>query len=427
MSISSSLAAGVSGLNANAERLSAISDNIANSSTYGYKRSVTDFHSMVVGNGGLKFTAGGVTTSTQRMIDERGQLQTSNNSTDIAINGRGFLPVTDVASMYEPGGTQLKLMTTGSFRPNAEGVLVTQTDKVLLGWPASIDGSFPSFPRDSVDGLEPINVYHNQFAANPTTEINLALNLPSDESNPATLGPGNDITIEYFGNLGQTNLLNFNFSPTGTQNEWSMVITDDATNTVVGEYSMSFLDASVGGGTLDTVTTVTGGAYDPVAGVISLPIGGGNMDIFIGRPNESGGITQLDSTFAPSNISKNGSAIGNFAGVEIAPDGIVHAIYDSGFTRAIYQVPVIDVPNQHGLKSSDSQTYEVSLQSGSIFLWDAGSGPVGETVGFTREASTTDVAHELTQLIQTQRAYTSNAKVIQTVDEMLQETTNLKR
>ena len=51
----------------------------------------------------------------------------------------------------------------------------------------------------------------------------------------------------------------------------------------------------------------------------------------------------------------------------------------------------------------------------------------GAVVGFAREGSTTDVAAELTNLIQTQRAYSSNAKVIQTVDEMLQETTNIKR
>ena len=47
--------------------------------------------------------------------------------------------------------------------------------------------------------------------------------------------------------------------------------------------------------------------------------------------------------------------------------------------------------------------------------------------GYAREASTTDVAEELTYLISTQRAYSSNAKIIQTVDEMLQETTNIKR
>ena len=57
----------------------------------------------------------------------------------------------------------------------------------------------------------------------------------------------------------------------------------------------------------------------------------------------------------------------------------------------------------------------------------AGDGPTGDIVAFAREESATDVAGELTDMIQTQRAYSSNAKVIQTVDEMLQETTNIKR
>jgi flagellar hook protein FlgE len=73
------------------------------------------------------------------------------------------------------------------------------------------------------------------------------------------------------------------------------------------------------------------------------------------------------------------------------------------------------------------QTFSVSLDSGPFFLWDAGDGPAGQIKGYAREGSTVDIAAELTQLIQTQRAYSSNAKVIQTVDEMLQETTNLKR
>ncbi|MDP0995389.1 flagellar basal body rod C-terminal domain-containing protein, partial [Klebsiella pneumoniae] len=64
---------------------------------------------------------------------------------------------------------------------------------------------------------------------------------------------------------------------------------------------------------------------------------------------------------------------------------------------------------------------------GPMFLWDAGDGPTGDLMGFTREESATDIANELTNMIQTQRAYSSNAKVIQTVDEMLQETTNIKR
>ena len=85
------------------------------------------------------------------------------------------------------------------------------------------------------------------------------------------------------------------------------------------------------------------------------------------------------------------------------------------------------MPSVNGLIAMDNQTYKVSPDSGPFYLWDAGDGPTGQVVGYAREASNTDVAAELTDLIQTQRAYSSNAKVIQTVDEMLQETTNIKR
>ena len=102
-------------------------------------------------------------------------------------------------------------------------------------------------------------------------------------------------------------------------------------------------------------------------------------------------------------------------------------MFDTGASRVIYQVPLVDVPNPNGLISMDKQIYMPSPESGSFFLWDAGDGPVGDVVPFAREESSTDVANELTAMIQTQRAYSSNAKVIQTVDEMLQETTNIKR
>jgi len=81
----------------------------------------------------------------------------------------------------------------------------------------------------------------------------------------------------------------------------------------------------------------------------------------------------------------------------------------------------------NGLEAANNQAFRVSSESGSLYFWDAGSGPAGEYAGYALMESNTDIAQELTQLIETQRAYSSNAKIIQTVDEMLQETTNLKR
>jgi flagellar hook protein FlgE len=151
------------------------------------------------------------------------------------------------------------------------------------------------------------------------------------------------------------------------------------------------------------------------------------MTVGIGRLGDPNGLTQLSDSFAPVSISKNGSPVGNLTTIEVDENGFVNATYDTGFTRRLFQVPIVDVPNPNGLDSMSNQSYQVSLDSGSFYLWDAGSGATGSIQGYSREGSKTDVAAELTNLIQTQRAYSSNAKVIQTVDEMLQETTNIKR
>ncbi|EKE44705.1 flagellar hook protein FlgE [Oceaniovalibus guishaninsula JLT2003] len=435
MTISSSLAAGVAGLNANAQRLASISDNIANSATSGYKRSVTDFHAMVAaGRGTQAYTAGGVRTSTLQLIDQRGQLENSTNATDISINGRGFLPVTDFRALDQAGTPPLSLMTTGSFRPDDNGVLTNANGMVLMGWPAAPDGTFPPVSRDSGANLRPINILHNQYSANPTTRASIGVNLPAASAVPGAPGAPESLTMEYFGNLGQPESLRFEFTPAaatgGAANTWRMKIIDLAggTPTDIGEYDLTFRDAATGGGLLDSVVPVGGAPAYNADGSVELTLAGGNkMELNVGKLGEVGGLTQLSSSFAPVNLAKNGSAVGTLTGVEIDPSGVMSAIYDSGFTRPIYRVPVIDVPNPNGLQAQDGQTYKLTLDSGPMFLWDAGDGPVGGTVGYSREASTTDVANELTQLIQTQRAYSSNAKIIQTVDEMLQETTNLKR
>ncbi|HHS89359.1 MAG TPA: flagellar hook-basal body complex protein [Rhodobacteraceae bacterium] len=433
MTISSSLNAGVAGLNANATRLATIADNIANSATFGYKRAQADFHSQVINGGAGTYSAGGVRTTTQRLIDERGPLISTSNSTDVAVNGRGMLPVTTAVSLASTTSNYpMMLMTTGSFRPDSDGVLMTETGMVLMGWPANVDGTMPNYPRDTVAGLEPVKVNVNQFAGDPTTRMALSVNLPATQTQAGASGTQQDLSIEYFGNLGTSETLSVNFTPTvpatGASNTWTMTITDGASGgATVGQYSLVFDSTQANGGTLASVTTISGGAYNPATGSLTLALFGGPLELEIGTIGDPSGMTQLSDSFAPVAIEKNGSPVGNLTSVEIDPNGFVNAIYDIGFTRTIYQIPLVDVPNPNGLISLNNQAYQVSPESGSFFLWDAGDGPTGEVLGFSREESATDVAAELTQLIQTQRAYSSNAKVIQTVDEMLQETTNIKR
>ncbi|MEO1556025.1 MAG: flagellar hook-basal body complex protein [Pseudomonadota bacterium] len=433
MTISSSLNAGVAGLQSNATRLASISDNIANSSTYGYKRVQTDFSSLVISSSGGTYSAGGVRATTQRLIDESGSLVSTSNATDLAVRGRGMLPVAQASEIEVSNGMPtMNLTTTGSFRTDADGYLVSDSGLVLLGWPALPDGTVPTFPRDTSDGLEPVQINVNQFSGEPTTQLSLGVNLPATDTDAGSLGEIQYLSVEYFDNLGTSENIDISFTPTvpatGSSNEWTMQMTDSALNdAVVGEYVLTFDNSRTSGGTLASVTTVSGGTYDATTGSLIVAAEGGPLEINIGTLGDNDGITQLSDSFAPVSISKDGSPVGNMTNVEVDANGFVTAFFDTGINRTIYQIPLVDLPNPNGMVALDQQTYLPSPESGSFFLWDAGDGPTGDIVSFAREESAVDVASELTAMIQTQRAYSSNAKVIQTVDEMLQETTNIKR
>ena len=435
MSISSSLNAGVAGLSANATRLATISDNIANSGTYGYKRASAEFESFVINNArnaGV-YSSGGVRAITSRLIEEHGALVSTSNPLDLAITGRGMLPVTPSVSLDATTGTRpLMMTTTGAFRADANGVLRTDSGLVLLGWAANANGTIPVLPRDTTSGLVPVVINSNQTAGDPTTVMKLGVNLPATETAAGAAGDSLPLSVEYFGNLGTSESLDITFTPavpaTGSSNTWDMVIRDSAQGgAIIGEYTLVFDDTRGNGGSLASVTAVSGGAYDSAAGTLALTVSGGPLTVTIGKLGDPNGLTQLSDSFAPTAITKDGSPVGNLTAVEVDENGYVNATYDTGFTRRLYQIPLVDVPNPNGLTALNNQTYQVSPESGSFFKWNAGDGPTGALVGFGREGSTTDVAAELTALIQTQRAYSSNAKVIQTVDEMLQETTNIKR
>lgn len=435
MTISSSLNAGVAGLAANATRLATISDNIANSGTFGYKRAQANFESLVINNisGAGSYSAGGVRATTVRLIEERGGLVSSNHAMDIAVGDRGMLPVTKAVGLGGISGDQPLMMTrTGAFRADANGVLKTESGLVLLGWPAESDGTIATYPRDTMSGLQPVVINANQSAGDPTTKMNLGVNLPATETGVGSTGDALPLSVEYFGNLGTSETLDITFTPTipasGVSNTWTMQIRDSAqSGALIGEYTLVFDNTRANGGTLASVTTVSGGVYNATDGSLALTVDGGPINMTIGKVGDPNGLTQLSDNFAPTAIIKDGSPVGNLTSVEIDDNGYISATYDTGFIRRLYQVPLVDVPNTNGLISLSNQSYQVSPSSGSFFLWNAGDGPTGSIEGFARESSTTDVAGELTALIQTQRAYSSNAKVIQTVDEMLQETTNIKR
>lgn len=435
MGLSSSMNAGVMGLAANSTKLNTISDNIANSETFGYKRAKSEFSSMVLEQSTGDYTAGGVRTATFKDISAQGALIATDNSTDLSVAGDGLLPVTTIQGVNSTSDRPLLLTSTGSFAPDKDGLLRTLSGLYLMGWPAEPDGTIPAQSRDSAEGLEPIDVTRNQFAAAPTENIDLGVNLPASETEAGASGDSFELPIEYFDNLGSSQTLNVVFTPvvpaTGSSNQWNVQVFDQASATPaasIGDFQVTFNDNNVNGGTIDMVDNLANGAaWDAVTGQLTVTASAGPININLGPEDTGGPLSQLAAVYSPVGIEKDGAPIGSFSRVEIDENGYLAALFDNGFRRVIYQVPLADVPNINGLDALDNQAFAVSQRSGGVFFWDAGTGPVGTTVGFSLTESTTDIAEELTDLIQTQRAYSSNAQIIRTVDEMLQETTNLKR
>ncbi len=438
MGISSSLNASVAGLSVNSSRLSAIADNIANSGTDGYKRAVVDFASVVTGQLAGRYDAGGVRSTAYRQVDQRGSLVTSNNPTDIAITGRGLLPVTPVTSRGMAADVRpLLLVSTGSFSADDEGYLRTPSGLQLLGWGTDSTGDPGAVIRASGASLEPVRISGFDFASNPTTNIELGANLPSDDT--GTAGTVHSTQVEYYDDLGNAETLTLNFTSTANSDEWVLTFGASADATITAATDSWTIDfnavaaAGVDAGSIDAVvattpgTTDTNTSWNATTGELTITLPHGDVTIDLGVPDSLGNLTQFSSPFAPVGVTKDGTPVGGLNRVEVTEFGFLEAVYDTGFRQTIYQIPVADVPYMNGLTSLDNQAFAISNESGNVYLWDAGQGPVGEMTGYSLEQSAVDIADELTQLIETQRAYSSNAKIVQTVDEMLQETTNLKR
>jgi flagellar hook protein FlgE len=430
MSVFSAIDTAVSGLDAQAAALSNISNNISNSSTVGYKQANTDFESLVLaGSASSSPALAGATTSTSMDISTAGQTQTTNVNTDIAVSGNGFMVVNDQAASAT--GTYL-VTRAGSFRPDSNGNLVNAGGYYLQGQPLDANGVPIGTPADTLSGLSTVNVSNLAVTASPTTAITFNANLPSSETQYAATPPAPSSTsVQYNTPLGATQTLTFQFVPTlpatataPATNTWTMNVFDSASatpTTPISTASLVFNGTGANAGTLASVTPAAGGTYNATTGAYSVTAAGGQvLPITIGALGSTSGMSQLNGPYTTTNMKQNGGAFGQLQGVSVGKDGVVTASFSNGTTRPIYQVDLAVVPSPDSLTPVAGDAYALSPAAGLPQLFKPGQGPAGATDGGTLEGSNVDLTTQLTNLIETQRAYSSNATVIQTADQMLE-------
>ncbi len=431
MGISNAMTTGVSGLMANADKTTRISENIANANTVGYKRAFSD---MVTTRAGGGASVAGVEAVTRNEISRAGTPIATNSPTDLAVSGEGFFIVSKTPN--DPVEANYMLTRAGSFKPDADGNLRNAAGYYLAGLPYGADGAVGAVDRNGFAGLQTVSVADDGLRAQPTTEMSVSGNLPA-QATGAGAGAPFVSSKSVFDALGGSQRVQFAWQPGMTENDWTLTISDGAGGNY-GSVDIAFSDgATTPAGTPSVYSNVSSSAtapatfaFDTATGVATVtPAGGASppIDITLGAPGNFDGITQFDGDFTPQTFNIDGSGVAALSRTEITEAGDVMGVYDNGQRRALFQIPLGTVTNPDGLARRDGNAFALATDAGIFTLSGAGESGAGDIAAQSLEGSNVDIATELTDLIQTQRAYSSNAKVVQTADEMLAETTQLKR
>ena len=434
MSISNAMQTGVSGLLANSTAISSVSDNIANANTVGYRRS---FAQMVTSTSGSPSGSSSNSVRAVSILDmsEGSNLNNTGSATDLAISGQGFFVVS--RNPNDPNVSNYVLTRAGSFLPDSNGDLVNTAGYYLAGYAYDDNGTMGSIDPNSFAGLSTVNVNTGLSTGTASSQMSITGNLPSQETGAVTPGDPFTSSADFFSPLGQADRLQFSWQPTSTPNQWNLTFSDSSGNTY-GNVTADFNDSgpnagspSLYSGVTNTATAPAAFAFDISTGIVTLTIDNGTtpqvVNVNIGAPNTFGGMTQFSGDYTSLDVVSDGSASGNLLRTEFDESGNIFGIYDNNNREPLFNVPLASVANPVGLVAGDGNIFKIGRASGAAQLGAAGTGAVGNISAGVLENSNVEIAQELTDLIRIQRAYSSNAKIITTVDEMLDETTRLKR
>lgn len=407
----------LSGLNASSSALQAISNNLANMNTDGYKAQTAVFSDVFYQNFG---TSGnndpiqtGYGTKVQGMSTDltNGPVTGTGINSNLALDGGGYFVTSDAAGA-------LSYTRAGDFTTNTSGQLTSPNGALVMGYPAV--GGVVSTNAS----LQPINVGKGTtVSATPTTTFSMTTNLDASAAVGTTYTPA---PVSVYDSLGGTHLLTLSFTKTDT-NTWNYTATVPSADVQGGTGTTT----SLGSGTL---TFDSSGALASPSGNVQLQSSGAftdgaaalNPTWQILDSNNNPVLTQAASNSTTNAQSQNGFPAGSLSDFSVLADGTVQATFNNGQNRAIGQVAIANFANPEGLQLAGNNQYQVTASSGQAVIGIAGAGGRGKIVGASVEQSNVDVATELSDLIVAQRSYEANAKAITAFDQIEQDTISMK-
>jgi flagellar hook protein FlgE len=425
-----SMYSAISGLKDFQTKLDVIGNNIANVSTYGFKKGRATFQDLmsqqVAGASAPTFNRGGVNPKQVGLgakvasidtISEQGSLQTTGRSLDLAISGDGYFVVKDGFNQF--------YTRAGNFYLDSDGNLVNSDGLKLMGYGVDANGAI-----DSTQKIGPLTINDKSVKQPPTQSITLTGNI--DQSNfidntgaaispPNYPGPINFSAFDtngnkYAGNITMSNVATATDSDTGK----TYVSSLDGTLTI-GTTSQTVQISFNPDGTVSGVTP-TAGTPDPLTFSVTDPQG---KSVNITIPKNNLDFSTLTLLKAPQTADVIGDVV-TMDSYSIGPSGEISGVLSDGSLQILGQIVLSQFNNPDGLAKAGSNLFKASSNSGTPTIGTAADGGATIQPG-ALEMSNVDLSEEFTGMIEAQRGYQANARVITTADQILQELVNLKR
>ena len=440
---------GLSGLNAMSTALNAVSNNVANASTVGYKSSNANFANLYAASlsGGGSVNAGiGVTVSTIAQAFTQGNITSTSNSLDLAINGNGFykMQASDGSTVYT---------RNGQFSTDNQGYVINDAGNYLMGYAATADGTIvasdPVKLQLDTSNMAP-QATGEALGGNATMELQLdseedvidTATFPFVATDTDTYTYSTAMTI--YDTLGVDHTLTTYYVKSSSSSTdgstWEVWATLDGDADSAAMMGTLLFDTS---GKLTGTLAADGTDQSPVT-VLELPTASADGDAWTvdtgaadmgydatgaALPNWKMDFDESTAYGGDSTVnakSQGGYAQGNLSSYSVGSDGIIQGNYSNGESKILGQVVLTVFPNNNGLQNVGNNLWVATAASGEGLDGTPGAGARGVLQSSAVEDSNVDLTTELVNMITLQRNYQANSQSIKTQDEMMQVIVNLK-
>jgi flagellar hook protein FlgE len=399
----------LSGISAAQADLNVTANNIANSSTTGFKQSRSEFSELfaVSAQGVSKAQAGaGVKVADVARQFTQGNIEATNNSLDLALSGQGFFILSDAgASAYT---------RSGAFQTDNTGYVVNSAGQRLQVYSPTTTGTF------NTTSLSDLRLVSGDSAPQATTSANVNFNLPSNATVPtvATFDPANNnsynnsTSLTVYDSLGAAHTASLYFVKTAVANTWD---------------THTYIDGTAVGPAATLQYTNTGALAVPANGKITLPTytpatGAAGMDLTV----DYGSSTQYGDTFGVTAVSQDGFTTGRLIGINVDATGVVQARFTNGRSVSLGQVAIANFANPQGLQPLGNTNWSETFGSGQALHGQAGNSGFGLIQSGSLEQSNVDITAQLVHMIIAQRNFQANAQVISTENQITQTIINIR-